>query len=264
MKIIVCVKAVPDPKEADRLKINPVTKSIPRLDIPLVVNPLDCHALETAFELRRIFGAQVTALSMGPPAAGNVLRECLALGADEGILLTDPAFAGSDTFATAFTLASAIRKLGFVDLVLCGMASSDGSTEWVGPQIASILDLPVVTRVSEILEDQGDDWTLKSNYENGYRIVKLKLPAVITVSREINQPKALSFSGILKARSKQIVEWNLESLDIPAERVGLKGSPTCVSELSNLDNRREVEMLEGTLQDKVDQLIKILTNARVA
>jgi len=264
LKIIVCVKAVPDPKEADRLKIDPVTKSIPRLDIQLVLNPLDCHALEAAFQSRRKYGAQVTALSMGPPAAGNVLRECLALGADEGILLTDPAFAGADTYATAFTLASAIRKLGFVDLVLCGMVSSDGSTEWVGPQMAAFLELPVVTRVSAILEIQGDDWTIKSDYENGYRIVKLKLPAVLTVTREINQPKALSFSGILKARSKQIIEWNLESLDLPAERVGLKGSPTCVSELSNLESRRAVEMLEGTLEEKVDHLIEILTNARAA
>jgi electron transfer flavoprotein beta subunit len=264
LNIIVCVKAVPDPKEAYRLKIDPVTKSIPRVDIPLVVNPLDCHALEAAFQLRRKYGAQITVLSMGPPAAVSVLRECLARGADESILLTDPAFAGADTYATAFTLTGAIRKLGFVDLVLCGMASSDGSTEWVGAQIAAFLELPVVTRVSEILEDQGDDWTIKSDYENGYRIVKLKLPAVLTVTREINQPRALSFSGILKARSKQIIEWNLESLDIPTECVGLKGSPTCVSELSSLESRRAVKMLEGTLQEKVDQLLKILTNTRVA
>ncbi|OGO34738.1 MAG: hypothetical protein A2Z16_11300 [Chloroflexi bacterium RBG_16_54_18] len=264
MKIIVCVKAVPDPKEADRLKIDPVTKSIPRLDIPLVINPLDCHALEAAFQLRRKYGAQITVLSMGPPAVVNVLRECLARGADEGILLSDPAFAGADTYATAFTLTGAIRKLGFVDLVLCGMASSDGSTEWVGPQVAAFLDLPVVTRVSEILDDQGDDWTIKSDYEHGYRIVKLKLPAVLTVTREINQPKALSFSGILKARSKQIIEWNREALNIPVGRVGLKGSPTCISELSYLENRRSVEMLEGTLQEKVDRLIKILSNAGVA
>jgi electron transfer flavoprotein beta subunit len=144
------------------------------------------------------------------------------------------------------------------------MASNDGSTEWVGPQIAAFLDLPVVTRVSEILEDQGDDWTIKSDYKHGYRVVKLKLPAVLTVTREINQPKALSFSGILKARNKQIIEWNLEALNIPAGRVGLKGSHTCVSELSHLENCRSVEMLEGTLQEKVDRLVKILFNAGVA
>ena len=264
LKIIVCVKAVPDPKEADRLRIDPITKSIPRQDIPLVLNSLDCHALESAFQLRRKYGAQITVLSMGPPAAANVLRECLALGADEGLLLTDPAFAGADTYATAFTLASAIKKLGFVNLVLCGMASSDGSTEWVGPQVAAFLDLPVVTRVSEILVDQGDDWTIKSDHEHGYRIVKLKLPAVLTVTREINQPKALSFSGILKARSKQIIEWNLAALDISAGSVGLKGSPTCVSELSFLESHRSVVILEGTLQEKVDRLVKILSNAGAA
>jgi len=261
--IVVCVKAVPDPKEADRLKIDPVTKSIPRLDIPLVINPLDCHALEAAFQLRRKYGAQIIALSMGPPLAGNVLRECLALGADKGVLLTDPAFAGADTYATAYTLASAIRKSGSMDLVLCGMASSDGSTEWVGPQIAAFLNLPVVTRVKEIIEDQGEDWIVKADHEHGYRIVKLKLPAVLTVTRELNQPKSLSFSGILKSRSKQIIEWNHEALDIPVERVGLKGSPTCVSELSHLESRRAVQMLEGTLEEKVDQFVKILSDAGV-
>lgn len=264
LDIVVCVKAVPDPKVADKLMIDPATRTLPRMDIPLVLNPMDCHALEAAIQLKKKYSAYITALSMGPPPAGNILRECLALGADHGILLTDAAFAGADTFATAYTLAAAIRLLGPVDVIFCGMASSDGSTEWVGPQIAALLGYPVVTRVREILDDQGEAWIIKADFDRGCRIVKIKLPAVITVTRELNQPKALSFSGILKARSKQIVEWNHETLGIPIDRIGLNGSPTYVTEMSRLESSRAVEMIGGTLQEKVERLMKLLSDAGVA
>jgi electron transfer flavoprotein beta subunit len=263
LKIVVCVKAVPDQSIADKLKIDPVTKSLPRLDIPLVINSLDSHALEAALQLKEKYGAHITILCMGPPPAGNIVRECLALGADKGILLTDPAFAGADAFATAYTLAKAVEKIGPVDVIFCGMASSDGATEWVGPEMAAFLSIPVVTMVREIVKDQGDEWIVNADYEHGYRRVKLKLPAVITVTRDLNQPKSLSFSGILNARSKEIVEWNREKLDIPAERVGLKGSPTYVTEMAHLESRREVEILEGSLEEKVERLVQILSDAGV-
>jgi len=264
LNIVVCVKPVPDPSIADKLKIDPITKSLPRLDIPLVINPLDSHALEAAIQLKKEYGAYITVLCMGPPSAGNIVRECLALGADKGILLTDPAFAGADAFATAYTLAKTIEKNGPVDVVFCGMASSDGATEWVGPEIATFLNLPVVTMVREIVKDQGDEWIVKADYEHGYRKVKLKLPAVITVTRNINQPKSLSFSGILKARGKEITEWNREKLGIPAERVGLRGSPTYVTEITHLESRRKVEILEGSLREKIERLVQILSDAGVA
>jgi electron transfer flavoprotein alpha/beta subunit len=264
LNIVVCVKAVPDPRIADKLKIDPVTKSLPRLDIPLVINPLDSHALEAALQLKKKYEAHITILCMGPPPAGNIVRECLALGAYKGILLTDPAFAGADAFATAYTLAKAIEKIGSPDVVFCGMASSDGATEWVGPEIATFLNMPVVTMVREIVEDQGNEWIVKADYGHGYRTVKLKLPAVLTVTRNLNQPKPLSFSGILKARSKEITEWDHKDLGVPAESVGLEGSPTIVTEMYPLESRREVEMLEGTLQEKVERLVKILFDAGVA
>lgn len=264
LNIVVCVKAVPDPSIADKLKIDPVTKALPRLDIPLVINPLDSHALEAALQLKKKREVHITILCMGPPPAGNIVREGLALGADKGILLTDPAFAGADAFATANTLAKAIEKNGPVDVVFCGMASSDGATEWVGPEIATFLNMPVVTMVREIVEDQGDEWIVKADYEHGYRKVKLKLPAVLTVTRNLNQPKPLSFSGILKARSKEITEWDCEMLGIPEESVGLKGSPTIVTEMSPLESRREVEMLEGTTEEKVERLARILSDAGVS
>jgi electron transfer flavoprotein beta subunit len=144
------------------------------------------------------------------------------------------------------------------------MASSDGATEWVGPEIATFLGIPVVTMVREIVEDQGDEWIVKADYEQGYRKVKVKLPAVLTVTRNLNQPKPLSFSGILKARSKEITEWDHKDLGVPAESVGLEGSPTIVTEMHPLESRRKVEMLEGTLQEKVEHLAKILSDAGVA
>jgi len=263
LNIIVCVKAVPDPDAMDKLKIDPVTKSLPRSDISLVINPLDSHALEAALQIKRRDGAHITILCMGPPPAGNIVREGLALGADKGILLTDIAFAGADAFATAYTLAKAIEKNGPADVVFCGMASSDGATEWVGPEIATFLNMPVVTMVQEIVEDEGDEWILKANYAHGYRKVKLKLPAVLTVTRDLNQPKALSFSGIIKARKKEITEWGHKELEISADRVGLKGSPTIVTEMKSLESRREVEMLEGSQEEKIERLAQILTAAGV-
>jgi electron transfer flavoprotein beta subunit len=261
LNIVVCVKAVPKPDIADKLKIDPVTKSLPRLNIPLALNSLDTHALEAAFQLKRKREAYVSVVCMGPPPAGDIVRECLALGADRGILLADRAFAGADAFATAFTLARAIEKNGTADLVLCGMASSDGATEWVGPEIATFLNMPVVTMVREIVEDQGDEWTVKADYEHGYRVVNIKLPAVLTVTRHLNRPKPLSFSGILKARSKEITEWDSAALGLPAGQIGLKGSPTYVTTMAPLESHRQVEMLEGTLQEKAERFVQILSDA---
>jgi electron transfer flavoprotein beta subunit len=261
LNIVVCVKAVPDPCIADKLSIDPRTRSLPRLDLPLVMNPLDRHALEAAVQLKRKHGASITVLSMGPPPAGEVVRECLALAADQGILLTDPEFAGADAFATAYTLARAVTKNGPADLIICGMASSDGATEWVGPEIAGILGMPVVTMVQEILESHGSEWIIKAASANGYRKVRLKLPAVITVTRKLNQPQPLGFSGILKARDTEIIEWDRQMLGLQADCVGLKGSPTHVTELAPLDSGRKVEMLAGSLQEKAERLVEILSDA---
>lgn len=261
LNLAVCVKAVPRPDMADQLKIDPLTKSLPRLNIPLAMNPLDRHALEAALDLKRRCAAHITVLSMGPPLAEDVVRECLALGADRGILLTDPDFSGADAYATAFTLAKAIEKNGPTDAVFCGMASSDGATEWVGPEIAAILRIPVVTMVREIVRDEGDEWIVKADWEHGFRTVQVKLPAVITVTRNLNRPKPLGFSGVLKARSKEISVWNRVSLGLPAECTGLHGSPTYVASMSGLERNRHIEFLEGCMQDKVDRFLQILSEA---
>ncbi|NIM94115.1 MAG: electron transfer flavoprotein subunit beta [Anaerolineales bacterium] len=263
LKIAVCVKAVPDPKEADKIRIDPKTKALTRVDIPLVLNPNDKYALEAALQLKEDEGAFVTVLSMGPPPAAKIVRECMALGADEGILLTDTGFSGADAYATARTLATAIRKLGQVDLVLCGMASSDGSTEWVGPELATLLELPVVTRIREV-EDRGVDWwTVRANIENGYRRLRIRLPAVLTVTRDLNVPRALSFSGVVKAGKMEIVNWDAQDLGLITDSVGLKGSPSFVSEMFTQESKREVRLLEGTREEKAQQLLQVLADVGV-
>ena len=260
-RFVVCVKAVPDPKVAEELKIDPVTKSLSRVDIPLVINPLDRNALEAALLIKEQSAAHITVISMGPPPAGDIVKECLALGADNGILLSDPSFAGADAYATAYTLAKAIEKVAAVDVVLCGRASSDGATEWVGPELAIFLDMPVVTMVREFVESEGTSWKVKADLENGYRLVQVELPAVFTVTQDVNTPRTLSFSGIIKARKKEITTWGLDDLALPAESVGLKGSPTIVSKLTYVESKRECQIIEGTLEGKVDFLISKLVEA---
>jgi electron transfer flavoprotein beta subunit len=186
------------------------------------------------------------------------VRECLAYGIDLGYLVCDNAFAGADAYATAFTLACAIKNLGPFDIIFCGRESSDGATEWVGPELATFLDWPVVTMVEEILEYSSKDWVVRASVDSGYRTVKVTLPAVLTVTRELNNPRALSFSSILKARKKAISILNLQDLGVTEDAVGLKGSPTIVSDLTCLDSQRACEIIEGTLEEKAEALIQAL------
>jgi electron transfer flavoprotein alpha/beta subunit len=259
--IVVCIKAVPDPKQADQIRIDPVTKTLKRSEVPLVLNPLDKNAMEAALHIKETRGAFLTAISMGPPEAGNIVKECLALGADQGILLSDRAFAGADTYATAFTLAKGIEKIGRYDVIFCGMASSDGGTEWVGPQIATLLGMPVVTMVEELTDTGQESWKVKACIENGYRLMQVKLPSVFTVTRTLNSPRVLSFSGIIKARKKQILCWSARDMGIAEDMVGLSGSPTMVSAMTTRSIRRQVEIINGTSEEKAEMLVKKLADA---
>ncbi len=263
LNIVVCVKAVPDPQDACKIKIDPASGNLTRGNVALVINPLDKHAMEAALRIKQQAGAYITVLSMGPPNAGNIVKECLALGADRGILLSDRAFGGADAFATARTLAAGIEKIGPCDLVLCGMASSDGATEWVGPEMAVFLKMPVVTMVSKIVEQEEVQWKVKAKIEDGYRLMAVKLPAVFTVTRDLNTPRNLSFSGIIKARKKEITQWTLSDLAVPETAVGLDGSPTIVSSMTTRECRREVEMIVGTREEMAEQLVEKLTSAGV-
>ncbi len=261
LTIIVCVKAVPDPKEERQLRIDPATGALLRGDVPLVVNPHDRNALEAAVQLKEQDGAHITVLSMGPPPAANAVRDCLALGADDGILLCDPALAGADAYATAYALAKAIEKIGAYDVILCGMASSDGGTEWVGPEIAAFLDVPAVTRVQALVERGDKWWHVKASLEDGYRLVRVRLPAVLTVTRDLNTPRKLGFSGIVAARKKPITEWGLDDLGVLEDAVGLKGSPTMVSHVMRAESRREVTIIEGAREEKASELVQRLASS---
>jgi electron transfer flavoprotein beta subunit len=263
LNIVVCAKAVPDPKEACNIKIDPDTKTLMRCEVPMVLNPLDKNAMEAALQLKAQVEAQISVISMGPPEAGNIVKECLALGADQGFLLCDPAFGGADAYATAYTLAKGIEKIGPFDVIFCGMASSDGSTEWVGPEVAAFLQIPVVTMVKEIVEYNGEWWKVKASLENGYRLMRVKLPALFTVTRDLNTPKTLSFSGIIKARKKEITQWGIKELRVPAESLGVKGSPTIVSELTTTESKRQVEIIDGTREEKAEKLVQKLVAAGV-
>lgn len=263
LEIIVCIKAVPDPEEAGKVKIDPKTKTLIRGGIALTLNQFDKNAVEAALQIKEKVDARVSVVSMGPPESGKILKECLALGCDRGFLLSDRAFAGADAQATALTLAKGIEKIGHFDLILCGMASSDGATEWVGPELAVFLDAPVVTLVEEIEAQSDGPWTVKAGLENGYRLLNVTLPAVLTVTMDLNTPRTLSFSGIIKARKKEITQWGLEDLGIPKEQVGLNGSPTIVSDFMVTGNKRTVEIVTGTREEKADFLVQKLAAAGV-
>ncbi len=258
LKIVVCVKAVPDPKQACNLKIDPVSKTLLRCDVPMVLNPLDKHALEAALQIKSMTEAHIWVLSMGPPEAGSIVKECMALGADKGFLLSDRCFGGADAYATAYTLAMGVKKIGDVDVVLCGMASSDGATEWVGPEMSVMLDMPVVTMVNEITTCNAEFWEVKAAREKGYRRMRVRLPVLLTVTRDLNTPRALNFAGIIKARKKVITQWGLDDLGVPAETVGIKGSPTIVTEMCAVENTRKVDFLEGTREEKAELLLQKL------
>ncbi|KGG80470.1 electron transfer flavoprotein subunit beta [Caloranaerobacter azorensis H53214] len=224
MKIIVCIKQVPDTTE---VRLDPTTGTLIREGVPSIINPDDKSGLEAALRLKDEIGAEVTVLTMGPPQAEKVLREALAMGADKAILLSDRAFAGADTWATSSTLAAAIRKLDY-DLIIAGRQAIDGDTAQVGPQIAEHLGLPQVSYVADLKLD-NDRLILKRMFEDGYHLIRVKMPCLITTLSEMNTPRYMSVGGVFDAfREKEIIRWTLKDIDIDPSNIGLKGSPTKV------------------------------------
>lgn len=227
MKIVVCVKQVPDTTE---VRLDPVTGTLIRDGVPSIINPDDKAGIEAALRIKDQVGGTVTILSMGPPQADVALREALAMGADEAILLTDRAFAGADTWATSSTIAAALKKLDF-DLVIAGRQAIDGDTAQVGPQIAEHLGIPQVSYVEGVEEVTADHIVLKRQFEDRYHIVEVKYPCLITTLSELNTPRYMSVGGIYDAyREKQVQLWSLETIKdtIDMANVGLAGSPTRV------------------------------------
>lgn len=223
MKIVVCMKQVPDTTE---VKIDPVKGTLIREGIPSIINPDDKSGLEAALVLKDQLGAEIVVLTMGPPQAENALREALAMGADEAILLSDRKFGGADTWATSSTIAAALKKIDF-DLIICGRQAIDGDTAQVGPQIAEHMNLPHVSYVDDLAVD-GDSIIVKRVFEDGYHKIKAKMPCLITALKEMNQPRYMSTGGVFDAYKKEITVWGLADIDVDHANIGLKGSPTRV------------------------------------
>jgi len=224
VNIVVCIKQVPDTTE---VRIDPKTNTLIREGVPSIINPDDKAGLEAALRLKDEYNAHVTVLTMGIPNAEVALREALAMGADEAILITDRAFGGADTLATSTTLAAAIKNLDY-DLIITGRQAIDGDTAQVGPQIAEHLGLVNISYAEDIKID-GDNIIVKRQYEDRYHLLKTKLPCLITALAELNKPRYMTPGGIFDAyREKGIRIWNLKDVDVSQECVGLKGSPTKV------------------------------------
>ena len=233
MEILVCVKQVPDTAE---VKIDPEKHTVIRAGVPNIFNPFDQNALEAALQLKDSQGARVTLLSMGPPQAEDVLREGLAMGADDAYLLTDRKVGGSDTLATGYCLAQAVRKVAELqgieqfDVVLCGKQAIDGDTAQVGPQIATELDIPQITYAAEIKLD-GTTVRVKQQNEEGYIVTEAQFPVLITAVKELNEPRFPTIRGTMKAKKREIPHLSADDIKVDETKIGLKGSPTMVRKI---------------------------------
>ena len=255
MEIIVCVKQVPDTKD---VRLDPKTNTMSREGVESIMNPFDRHALEEGVRLKEEHGGRVKVLSMGPPQAADVLREAIACGADEGVLVSDRAFAGADTWATSYTLVKAIETMGDADLILCGKQAIDGDTAQVGPGMASRMDRPYVTCVQRIREVGPDHIIVERMMDDGYDVVRLPLPALLTVVKDINEPRIPSLKGKMRAKKAEIK--TLSATDIGAEEqcIGLAGSPTQVVQVFSPEPRRDRKIFSGSVDEQVEQLVECL------
>ncbi len=228
MKIIVCIKQVP---EITEVKIDPETHTLVREGVPSVLNPFDEFAVEEALRIREKHGGEVTVMTMGPPQAREALVKCLAMGADKGVLLTDRAFAGADTWATAYTLALAIRKMEY-DIIFCGKQAIDGDTAQVGPELAENLGIPQITFVKKVeIDEKTRKITAHRETEEGYAVLECRLPALLTAIKGLNEPRLPTLMGIMNANKKEIKSVTAADLNVAPEQLGLKGSFTEVVDI---------------------------------
>ena len=261
MKIIVCLKQVPGTTE---VKIDPQTSTLVRRGIKNIINPFDTYAIEEGVRLRERYGGEVTAVTMGPPQAEEALREAISVGADTALLLSDSAFAGADTWATAFTLAQAIKNVSPYDLVICGRQTIDGDTGQVAPELAEMLQLPFIAYVSQIEAIDNGLMRVRRMVEAGHEIVEAPLPSVISVTKEINTPRLPSLRGISRAKNAAIPVWNADKIGADESLVGLRGSNTRVTKIFFPQRHRQGEILHGELENQVDDLVSRLKNSGLA
>ncbi|MFX0177241.1 MAG: electron transfer flavoprotein subunit beta/FixA family protein [Candidatus Hodarchaeota archaeon] len=268
MKIFVCIKQVPGVSE---VRIDPKTNTLIREGVPSIVNPHDKHAVELGLSIKENFGGEVIALSMGPPQAEEALREALSMGVDEAYLLTDRAFAGADTLATSHTLALGIKKLLLQSkkdeqyLVICGTQAIDGDTAQVGPELAEELDIPQITYVLNFqLKDQNTVAVERAFRTEEVVVIESKLPVLISVLKEINVPRNPSVKGIVDAyEKKKVIYWNAEDLKAEKDEIGLNGSMTEVWKIFIPERKGEHIILEGSIEEMVEDLCNNLKDDKV-
>jgi electron transfer flavoprotein beta subunit len=255
VNIIVCIKQVPGTTE---IKIDPKTNTLVREGVKSIVNPFDTYALEEGVRLKERYGGKVTVITMGPPQAEEALRETISLGADEAVLLSDRAFAGSDTWATSYVLSKAIARIANYDIIICGRQTLDGDTGQVGPELSEMLKIPFVSYVSKVEEIKDKYIRVQRMIEEGHEVIETTLPAVITVVKEINVPHLPSLRGSMKAKTAKIPVWTAADIGAEPDKAGIPGSPTRVVKIFFPKREQKSEMLQGTLEEQVAKLAERL------
>jgi len=265
MNIIVCIKQVPETTE---VRINPETNTLIRDGVKSIINPFDMYAIEEGVRLKERFSGKVFVITMGPPQADAALREAISMGCDEGILISDRAFAGGDTWATSFTLSCAIKKIakdfGGFDMILCGKQASDGDTAQVGPGISAWLDIPQVTYVKKIEEVKDNTARVERMSEEGFDIVSTPVPCLLTVVKEINEPRIPSLKGMMRAKSAKITTWTAKDIAAEPKDVGLSGSRTQVVKIFTPPQRTGGQMLTGEKDEIVTKVVGLIKEGLLA
>lgn len=257
MHTLICVKQVPDTTE---IKIDPKTNTLDRSSAPSIINPYDAHAVEEAVKIKKEFGGKISVISMGPPQAQEVIKKCIEMGADEGYLLSDRSFAGSDTLATSYILSMGIKKIMEkepIDLIFCGKQAIDGDTAQVGPGIASRLCISQLTYVEKIqfLDLKNNVVTIHRKIDSGYEVVESKLPCLITVEKSINELSFSPLPNMIKAARYKPVVWGITDFEADLKQLGLKGSPTSVRRIFPPPQRIGGELLQGSTDEVVKTLV---------
>ena len=256
MKIAVLIKQVPDTTD---VKVDPETNTLKREGVESIINPFDMYAIEEALRTKeKLVEAEVVVITMGPPQAEAALREAISMGCDRAILLSDRKFAGSDTWATSYTLSQAIKKVGDVQIMFFGKQASDGDTAQVGPGVSTHLDVPQVTYVKKIEKIDLTSARVERMTEEGYDIVETPIPVVFTVVKEINEPRIVSLKGKMKAKKAEIIKWNATDLDAESDRLGITGSPTEVWKIYTPPARGKGEIFDGDPERAVNAIVEAL------
>jgi electron transfer flavoprotein beta subunit len=245
------------------VKINKDTNTLVRDEAQSVINPFDTYAVEEGVRLKEATGGKVTVISMGIPKVADILKECIAVGADEGILLSDRAFAGADTLATSAALAAGINKIGQYDIIICGKQAIDGDTGQVGPGLAERLGIPHITCVRKIEEIKEGYVRAQRMTDFGYEVIECSLPAVITVVKEINEPRLPSIKGMMKAKKAVIPVWSADDVGADKDKIGLRGSPTKVIKTFTPEININTEIIDGTPEEQAHKLVEKLLQLQI-